>query len=98
MRVPGGRARAHRASAAGDEHAAADAFSEALAAARSLGRAWPLAAVLADYGLWLVACGRSDDAAPLLVEASALFERMGARRWLDRIAAARPAATAAARG
>jgi predicted ATPase len=92
MRVAGGRVRARRAAVAGAEDAAADAFADALAAARSLGQRWLLAPVIADYGLWLVECGRADEAEPLLDEATALFETMGARRWLDVIEAARPAA------
>jgi len=73
----------------GDEDAAVEAFSTALAAARSLGNRWPLAEVLADYGRFLVSVGRFDDAAPLLDEAQELFEYMGANRWLERIEAAR---------
>jgi class 3 adenylate cyclase len=90
LRVPGGRARAFRAARDGDEDAAADAFSDALASARSLGRAAVLAFVLADYGMWLVECGREAEAAPLLDEARATLEPMRAQRWLDRIDAVRP--------
>jgi class 3 adenylate cyclase/tetratricopeptide (TPR) repeat protein len=87
-----GRLRGWRAAAAGDEDTTADAFADALAAARSLGREpYLLAVVLADYGAWLVDCGRSDDAAPLLDEAIAIFEPMGARRWLAHLEATRPA-------
>ena len=96
VRVLGGRARARRAAVTGAEDIAADAFAEALAAARSLGLRWYLAPVLADYGLWLVECGRSDEAEPLLEEAHTLFEDMGARRWLERIAVLRPEAAAPA--
>jgi class 3 adenylate cyclase/tetratricopeptide (TPR) repeat protein len=92
LRAMAGRVRAVRAAAAGDEDGAADAFADALAAARSLGRKAPLASVLADYGVWLVECGRHDEAEPLLDEARQLYEHMGAQRWLDRIAAARPKA------
>jgi class 3 adenylate cyclase/tetratricopeptide (TPR) repeat protein len=89
LRAHGGRVRAYRAIAAGDEDAAADAFADALAAARNYGRARHLAPVLADYGVWLEECGRSSEAEPLLDEASQLFEAMGAKRWLRRIEAAR---------
>jgi tetratricopeptide (TPR) repeat protein len=89
MRAHGGRVRAFRAISAGDEDAAADAFAEALAAARNYGRAGHLAPVLADYGVWLAESGRGDEAEPLLDEAQELFERMGAVRWLERIEAAR---------
>ena len=97
LRAQGGRVRALRAHhVGGDENAAADAFAEALAAARSLGRAGQLAPVLADYGAWLVECGRADEAEPLLDEAQELFEHMGARRWLQRIASVRPTAAVTA--
>ncbi|MGZ8694498.1 MAG: AAA family ATPase [Gaiellaceae bacterium] len=90
LRLHGGRIRAYRAAAAGEEDVAADAFGEALAAARSLGRVVYVAHVLADYGVWLVECDRTGEAEPLLEEARELFERMGARRWLERIDAVRP--------
>jgi hypothetical protein len=98
MRIGAGRIRARHAAAAGAEDLAADAFGDALAAARSYGRRVYLASVLADYGLWLVECGRSEEAEPLLDEARALFEGMGAQRWLDLIASAPTAATAASLG
>jgi hypothetical protein len=78
--------------AAGKEEAAADAFSEALAAARSDGRAGHLAPVLTDYGTWLVESGRADEAEPLLDEPQALSGQIGAKRWLDHIATVRPRA------
>jgi tetratricopeptide (TPR) repeat protein len=90
IRVHLGRLRGWRAAAAGDEDTAADAFADALAAARSLGReTYLLAVLLAEYGAWLVDCGRSDDAAPLLDEAVARFEPMGASRWLAHLEAIR---------
>jgi class 3 adenylate cyclase/tetratricopeptide (TPR) repeat protein len=95
LRTHGGRLRAFRAAAAGDEDGAADAFSEALAAARSYGRDAFIAHVLADYGVWLVECGRPDEAGPLLDEARGLFEKMRATRCLQRIDAALPKQTVA---
>ncbi len=89
MRAHGGRLHAFAAAAAGDENAAADAFAEALAAARNVGYAGHLAPVLADYGAWLAESGRQEEAEPLLDEAQELFERMGAKRWLDHIASVR---------
>jgi hypothetical protein len=90
LQIEGGRVRALRAGAAGEEDVAADAFAGALAAGRSLGRDGRLAPVLADYGAWLVECGRAEEAEPLLDEARELFEHMGAKRWLERIDAVRP--------
>ena len=73
-----------------------ETIAEALAAARSLGRNGHLAPVLADYGAWLVACGRAAEAEPLLHEARELYEHMGAKRWLERIDSVRPKETVAA--
>jgi tetratricopeptide (TPR) repeat protein len=44
-----------------------------------------LAATLLDYGAWLTAEGRPSDAEPLLDEARAIFERLGAKPWLERL-------------
>jgi class 3 adenylate cyclase/tetratricopeptide (TPR) repeat protein len=86
------RAEAVVAAAAGDDEAADAAFARSLAAARSDGRAPVVAQVLADYGRWLAASGRPDEATELLAEARTLFERMGARVWLDRLERALPVA------
>jgi class 3 adenylate cyclase/tetratricopeptide (TPR) repeat protein len=96
LRIQGGRVRALQAADAGAEDVAADAFAGALAAARSLGRPAYLAPVLADYGAWLVDCGRTEEAEPLLDEARALFEVMGAHRWLEALDRVRPKEGAAA--
>ena len=90
------RLRANAGAAAGDEQAAADGYSVALANARSLDYAFWLAPVLHDYGAWLVSTGRPDEAAPLLTEARELFERMGATTWIQRLDAIAPAVAAQA--
>ena len=89
IQANGERIVAFKAIADGDEGAAADAFARALAAARSYGRAHTIAHVLADYGTWLVECGRASEAEPLLDEACALWEHMGGTRWLELIEGAR---------
>ena len=43
-----------------------------------MGYPYLLAPLLQDYGAWLVACGRVDEAEPLLAEARGLYEQMGA--------------------
>jgi tetratricopeptide (TPR) repeat protein len=90
-----GRARGLAAAANGEEAAAADVFSTALAAARNLGHPPILAPVLVDYGAWLAGAGRVEEAEPLLAEARDLWARMGAVRWLERIDAIAPAAAPA---
>ena len=44
-----------------------------------------LAVTLLEHGEWLAAQGRAAEAAPLLTEAGAIFDRLGARPWLDRL-------------
>jgi predicted ATPase/class 3 adenylate cyclase len=44
-----------------------------------------LAVTLLEYGEWLMARGRSRDGMPLVEEARAIFDRLGARPWLERI-------------
>jgi class 3 adenylate cyclase/tetratricopeptide (TPR) repeat protein len=90
------RLRANAEAAAGRDDEAADRYALALANARNLGYAYWLAPVLADYGTWLLASGRADEAAPLLAEARELFEGMGAVLWLRRLDAVAPVATASA--
>jgi len=61
----------------------------ALATARNLDRAGGTAPILADSGHRLTDTGRPEDDCELLVEARALFERMGSAAWLDAIQAGR---------
>ena len=54
-----------------------------------------LAVVQLEYGEWLNARGRPEDAAkPLLAEARETFERLQAQPWLDRVDAVFPGAPA----
>jgi predicted ATPase len=58
---------------------------------RELGTQFWLAMTLLEHAEWLAREGRTDDAAPVLAEAREIFERLGARPWLeraDRLAAA----------
>jgi hypothetical protein len=38
-----------------------------------------------EHGEWLAGEGRAEEAEPLFAEARELFERLDAKRWLDRI-------------
>jgi hypothetical protein len=40
---------------------------------------------LLEHGEWLAERGHDDDAEPLLAEARAIFERLKARPWLERV-------------
>src|SRR5205823_14726787 len=53
-----------------------------------------LAQILLDHAELLSGAGREDEAAPLLEQARTIFERLGAKPWLERANALRPAVTA----
>ncbi len=89
-----GRAHGVIASLGGEHDEAMEHFAAALGAARNSGDGPATAGVLADYGRALVRAGRADEAAPLLAEARALWEHMGAVVWLERVDALMPALTA----
>jgi hypothetical protein len=89
------RIEAHLAATRGE-----DGIEERFERASTLFRAsdmpfW-LAVTLVEHGEWLLSAGRGDKAAPLLGEARDLFERLGARRWLERLDALGPAPVARA--
>jgi len=81
-------AHAHRVRARleGDEAG----FETAAADFRRLEMAFYLAVALLEHGEWLVAHDRPGDAEPVLAEAREIFERLGARPWLDRAASVLP--------
>jgi class 3 adenylate cyclase/tetratricopeptide (TPR) repeat protein len=81
----GATARRYRARLAGDLPTAEAHFRGAVAELRRLELPYQLAIVVLEYGQWLVAQGRRDDAQPLLDEARETFERLRATRWLERI-------------
>ena len=81
-------AHAHRVRARLDDDESE--FEVAAADFRRLEMAFYLAVTLLEHGEWLVAHDREDEAEPLLAEAREIFERLGARPWLDRAAAVRP--------
>jgi class 3 adenylate cyclase/tetratricopeptide (TPR) repeat protein len=74
----------------------APGFKTAVGMFRELSMPFWLAVTLLEYGEWLTAHGRSDNALPLIAEAREIFERLKAKPWLDRAEAvtAREVATA----
>jgi hypothetical protein len=52
---------------------------------RELGLPFWLAVSLLELGEVLLAAGRDEEAAPPLVEAREIFERLEARPWLERL-------------
>jgi class 3 adenylate cyclase/tetratricopeptide (TPR) repeat protein len=57
---------------------------------RELGIPFWLAVTLLEHGEWLVGQGRPSQAEPLLAEANEIFERLGAKPWLERVTTAAP--------
>jgi class 3 adenylate cyclase/predicted ATPase len=71
-------------------------FKAAIGLFREMAVPFWMAVALLEYGEWLVAQGRSEDAQPLLGEAGELFERLKARPWLERVERTVQAASGAA--
>lgn len=67
-------------------------FKRATGLFRELAMPFYLAASTLEYAEWLGRHGRSGDAAPLAAEAREVFERLGARPWLERAETASGAA------
>jgi class 3 adenylate cyclase/tetratricopeptide (TPR) repeat protein len=68
---------------------AADAerlFKGAAGSFQELAVPFHLAVTRLEYAEWLAARGRAEDAQPLLAQAREAFERLEAKRWLERIA------------
>ncbi|HVC86232.1 MAG TPA: adenylate/guanylate cyclase domain-containing protein [Gaiellaceae bacterium] len=81
----------------GDQEAAKRSLRAALEAFRALALPFEQGRTLLELGYVLAAGGRSGDAETALAEAAAIFERLGAKPWLDRVAAAGRSPVGAAR-
>ncbi len=68
-----------------------ESFRSAGAVFREFGFAFYLAVTELEHAEWLTAQGRSDEAQPLLDEASQAFEQLQATPWLERAAQVTPA-------
>jgi hypothetical protein len=80
---------AARLAAAQDEHELVEpSFEAAVQAFRDLGLPFYLAMTLLEQSEWLIARSRTAEAEQRLEEARAIFERLQARPWLDRLARA----------
>jgi predicted ATPase/class 3 adenylate cyclase len=51
---------------------------------RDLHVPFDLAVALLEHAEWLIDAGRPDEAGPLLSEAAEIFERLGAKPWIER--------------
>jgi class 3 adenylate cyclase/tetratricopeptide (TPR) repeat protein len=81
------RLRARVAGIRGDREVLEAGFTAAARMLRELGIPFWLAVSLLEHGEWLIADARAESAEPLLAEARQIFERLGARPWVERLAA-----------
>jgi class 3 adenylate cyclase/tetratricopeptide (TPR) repeat protein len=84
LRALGARFHAKCAVVDGDP-AASTGFTSAARLLREIESPFDLAVVLLEHGTWLTETDRTDEARPLLSEAQAIFERLRAEPWLERL-------------
>jgi class 3 adenylate cyclase/tetratricopeptide (TPR) repeat protein len=96
LQAQAARLGARLAAASGDSGGIEPRFKDAAGLLREIGVPFWLAVTLLEHAEWLTAQGRTDEADPLLGEARALFERLKARPWLERLTKAEAAMAAPA--
>jgi class 3 adenylate cyclase/predicted ATPase len=69
----------------GETDGVEDRFNAAVGHFRKIGIPLWVAITLGEHAEWLTGQGRADEAAPLAAEARDIFERLGARPWLERL-------------
>jgi tetratricopeptide (TPR) repeat protein len=84
-RAHASRFRARLAIAAGTDGDVEADFEEAARLFQEYGVPFWLAVTQLERGEWLVADSRQDEAEPLLAEARAIFERLEAKPWTERV-------------
>jgi class 3 adenylate cyclase/tetratricopeptide (TPR) repeat protein len=87
LRAQEARFRARIAAQRDDGPVVEQGFKEAAGMFRELSMPFWLAVTLLEHGEWLTAQGRPADGEPLLAEAAFIFERLGARPWIERASA-----------
>jgi ATP/maltotriose-dependent transcriptional regulator MalT len=87
LRAQAGRVRARLSAARGDPAAVEPAFAEAHGICREVGLPFWLAIGLLEHAEWLRSEGRAEEASSLLAESQGIFDRLGAKPWLDRVGA-----------
>jgi len=85
LRAHGARGVARLAILRGEATGVDAGFEAAAEIFREVPSPYWLGVTLAEHGEWLVTQGRPDEAAPLLAEAREVFDRLGARPWLERL-------------
>ncbi len=71
-------------------------FKGAVGLFREIAAPFHMAVTLLEHGEWLIGQEREEESRPLLSEAQEIFERLKARPWMERTAAAAPEARAVA--
>jgi tetratricopeptide (TPR) repeat protein len=89
VRGMGARLGARLAAARGDHARPDEAFRAAVGIFREIPMDFWVAVTLLEHGEWLAGRGGADEAVPLFEEAGTIFERLGARPWLERLARVR---------
>jgi hypothetical protein len=95
LQAHGARAGARLAAIRDEDERVGPGFQAAATLFREIPVPFWLAVTLLEHGEWLVAQGSSDEAGPLMDEATSTFERLKARPWLARAAAGRTPAISA---
>jgi class 3 adenylate cyclase/tetratricopeptide (TPR) repeat protein len=88
LRAHAARFRARLAALDGEQGKAERGFATAASIFREYGMPFYLAVTLTEHSEWLAGEDRAEEAEPLLAEARATFERLGATPWLGRIESA----------
>ena len=84
LRAQSARFRARLAAARGEHEGVEQGFKTAAGIFREHGLTFPMAVTELEYGEWLVARKRGDEAEQLLAEACEIFERLEATPWSER--------------
>jgi class 3 adenylate cyclase/tetratricopeptide (TPR) repeat protein len=87
LQAQAARFRASLAGARGEAEEAERLYKQASARFRELSIPFHLAVTQLEHAEWLLHEQRAHDAAALLTEAREIFERLGARPWLERVSA-----------
>jgi class 3 adenylate cyclase/tetratricopeptide (TPR) repeat protein len=85
LQAQAARVRARLAAVRGDREGVEAGFKAAAGMLRELGIPFWLAVTLLEHAEWLAKDEDPQRAEPLLTEARALFERLGAQPWLERL-------------
>jgi class 3 adenylate cyclase/tetratricopeptide (TPR) repeat protein len=85
LQAQAARVRARLAAAHGDREGVEAGLKAAAGMLRELGVPFWLGVTLLEHGEWLARNAHAEAAEPLFAETGAIFERLGARPWLERL-------------